>query len=143
MDSSFDVQVGAYGLYLAPRPPRKERPQRRNWKVAAFEIEVLRRKRRAQTWQRVEIGGRAFSDRPYLIENPVREIAFEQDGIARCPACQEVYTARLFERIMSPAFLRAQRWAHAHNAEHHPRRWVRSQHFQAPIPAEIRERVAS
>ncbi|MDR6691373.1 hypothetical protein J2X55_002285 [Microbacterium sp. 1154] len=79
----------------------------------------------------------------YLIENPDREIAAEVAGFASCPACGVVYTPRLAERIMSPAFLRAQRWAHAHNAERHPRRWLRSQHFQAPIPAEIRERVAS
>lgn len=135
-----EVQAGPFGLYLAPRPPRKERPQRRNWNVAAFELEVLRR---TANWPRVLIVGRVFTERPYLIEHSDREIAFEDNGIARCPACRETYTARLFERIMSPAYLRAQRWAHAHNAERHPRRWVRSQHFQAPIPTEIRERVAS
>jgi len=113
-----------------PRPTRKERPQRRNWNVAASEI-------------RYAGPADGYSDRPFLVEHPDREIAAEVMGFACCPACGVVYAPRLAERIMSPAFLRAQRWAHAHNAERHPRRWLRSQHFQAPVPAEIRERVAS
>lgn len=105
-------------LVHTPRPPRRERPQRVIWSLTR-------------------------NTSPYLIANPDREIAAEVNGFAHCPACQVTYTPRLFERIMSPSFLRAQRWAHAHNAERHPRRWLRSQHFQAPIPAEVRERAVT
>lgn len=117
MDSFFTDGNGESLPSRTPRP-RKERAQRFAWRAKS-------------------------NPQPYLWSNPQREIAVERQGAAYCPACREGYTARLVERIMSPAFLRAQRWAHAHNAEHHPRRWLRSQHFQAPIPAEIRERVAS
>lgn len=110
------------------RTPRKHRVQRLYWMAAASEF---------------TFGGDkdGFSTRPYLAAHPERETATEQDGTARCPACGVAYAPRLMERVISPAMLRAQRWAHSHNAAHHPRRWLREQSFPADIPTSIRERA--
>lgn len=78
----------------------------------------------------------------YLTVHPEREIASEKNGAARCEACDVTYAPLVLERLLSPAGLRAQRWAHSHNAARHPRRWQRGQHFQAPIPIEVRQRAA-
>lgn len=113
-----EVQVGPFGLYLAPRKPRKERAQRYQWKSSA-------------------------SMRPYLIEHPEREIAEARGalGLMVCEACDErqVYEAHWTGTAVQQAIAAA----HQHNAARHPRRWLRSQHFQAPIPAEVRERAVS
>lgn len=111
------------------RTPRRNRPQRFRWMVSAREL------------HRGAVAG-GFTDVPYLIVHPDREMAFETNGLAYCTACREGYTPRLLESILSPAMLRAQRWAHSHNAERHPRRWLREQHFQAPIPEVVRQRAA-
>lgn len=110
------------------RTPRRDRPQRFRWMVSAREIS-----------RGGEPGG--FTDRPYLVVHPEREFAVEVNGFATCPACADAYVPRLLERVLSPAALRAQRWAHSHNAERHPRRWLREQHFQAPIPEVVRQRA--
>ncbi|MDF2047100.1 hypothetical protein P2P98_13110 [Microbacterium sp. Kw_RZR3] len=118
---------------ISPEPPRRRtfEPARVEWNRRAIRFRDMPPEMR-----------RTFDEaRPYLSVHPEREIAYEALGMGYCPACEDWYHATLFEWILSPAFLRAQRWAHRHNAEHHPRRWLRSQHFQASIPVEVRERA--
>ena len=119
-----------------PRPPRRKRPQRRNWAVAADEI-------RRYGWSR------GFTGDPYLIVNPERETAVVSSGryaSVWCAACRVGFWPQ--QPTPGQREDAAIRWVHAHNTARHPRRWSRElhehfQHFQAPIPAEVRERVAS
>lgn len=118
---------------ISPEPPRRRtfEPPRVEWNRRAIRFRDMPPELRC-----------TFDEaRPYLSVHPEREIADEAFGMGYCPACRESYTPTLVEWILSPAFLRAQRWAHRHNAERHPRRWARSQHLQGAIPVEVRERA--
>lgn len=83
----------------------------------------------------------------YLHDHPEREIA--DCDVRRltweCRACGIIRSFGKIAVLFTPGLALADciASAHDHNATRHPRRWARSQHFQAPIPAEIRERVAS
>jgi len=118
---------------LSPRRPRRRtfEPSRQQWDYRARLLASLPPESRVNH----------IHARPYLMAHPEREIAAEVNGMGYCPACRESYSPTLLEWIMSPAFLRAQRWVHRHNAERHPRRWLREQHFSASLPAEVRERA--
>lgn len=137
--SSFPLNIPVFSAALedllhaiSPRGPRRRTfEERERWDRSARILAKLPVQRRVLHWRA----------RPYLTVHPEREIAYEVNGVGQCPACREVYSPTLVEWILSPAFLRAQRWAHRHNAERHPRRWLRSQHFQASIPVEVRERA--
>lgn len=105
-----------------PRPPRKQRAQRFQWRTGA-------------------------SMRPHLAAHPEREIA--TPDVRRltweCAACDLIRSFGKIAILVTPGTALADclASAHDHNETRHPRRFARSQHFQAPIPAEIRERVAS
>mgnify|MGYP001367777322 FL=1 len=104
------------------RIPRKQRAQRFQWRTGA-------------------------SMNGYLIEHPEREIA--EPNVLRltweCRACDVIRTFSATAVLLTAAAALGEciTSAHLHNARRHPRRWARSQHFQAPIPDEIRQRVAS
>ncbi len=103
------------------RVPRKQRAQRFQWRTGA-------------------------SMNGYLIEHPEREIA--EPNVLRltweCRACGVIRTFSATAVLLSPAAALGEciASAHLHNARRHPRRWARSQHFQAPIPIEVRNRAA-
>ncbi|MCD2170368.1 hypothetical protein LPW41_11735 [Microbacterium sp. JC 701] len=132
------VLTRAVGSLLRAITPTAQR--RRTWEPARVQWN-----HRASILASLEPADRAAHSiaRPYLVIHPEREIAEERNGAAYCAACDEHYLGDRFEWVRSPAFLRAQRWAHVHNAKRHPRRWQRAQQFPASIPAEIRERASA
>lgn len=134
---TFKFEEAAAALVRALSPAQRSR---RTWQPARVQwnhrARILATLDPADRWAHM-------AARPYLIAHPEREVAVEVYGMGHCRACGEWFTTSARERILSPTFLRAQRWAHAHNAERHPRRWLREQRFQAPIPVEIRRRAAS
>ena len=81
------------------------------------------------------------TNRPYLIEHPDREMAEGRGGMMTCRACGIWQSYSSFGITPGTAEGMAIFAAHSHNASRHPRRWVRSQHFQASIPVEVRERA--
>lgn len=109
------------GANLSPRhlgTDRRNRPERLRWVRNAIEIDA---------------DGRPYDDRftdlPYLVAHPEREIAEivmwnNTTPRAECAACGHEILTGLTD---APKAIAA---AHAHNAARHPRRWLRSQHGQ-------------
>lgn len=81
------------------------------------------------------------TNRPYLIEHPDREMAEGRGGMMTCRACGIWRSYSSFGVTPGTAEGMAIFAAHSHNASRHPRRWLRSQQFQASIPVEVRERA--
>lgn len=133
MTTALSAAVTRLLQAIAPNPPRRRtfEPARVEWNRRAIRFRDMP----------AELRHTFDEARPYLSVHPEREIAAEVGGMGYCPACRESYNPTFLELILSPAFLRAQRWAHRHNAERHPRRWLREQRFPASIPAEVRERA--
>ena len=131
--ATFSDAVGALVQAITPERPRRSTSQRSAWDY------------RARLLASLPPANRLAHDRarPYLVVNPDREIASEVNGSAFCPACGETYTPTILEWLLSPALLRAQRWAHQHNVERHPQRWLREQRFPASLPVEVRERAGA
>lgn len=97
---------------------RRFRPERREWYRNAVEIDADGRPHDDR-----------FTDRPYLVAHPEREIAEVADTMWHCAACNDggqTYPFLSRGRRLNVAIAAA----HAHNAVRHPRRWLRSQHGQ-------------